>query len=88
MEPENADEPSAVQDGPLHDQPAVAGGTNIVHYQRRTGQSLHLEGTQQSGEVLFIDETTPTPTLPSRQSHVPFHLRSRGDDDVLYIGPE
>jgi hypothetical protein len=87
MEPTNGDEP-LTEDSPLHEHPVVRGGTNIVHYQRRAGQSLHMEGTQQSGEVLFIDESTPTPTLPSRQSHIPFHLRSSGDEDVLYIGPE
>ena len=38
------------------------------------------------GEVMFIDETTPTPKIPERQ---PIPRRRRGsDEDVIYIGPE
>jgi ubiquitin-protein ligase len=52
--------------------------SNVVKYQRR-GRGLELaSGTPV--EVLYIDENTPVPPLPPR-------LR-RGEDDVMYIGPE
>lgn len=48
---------------------------NIVRYARLDGQSLSLADTEESSEVLFIDDNTPTPVLPRRS----------GDEDILYI---
>jgi ubiquitin-protein ligase len=60
------------------------GGSNIVRYERRPGRGVQLAGS--SGEVMFIDETTPTPKVPERQ---PIPRRRRGsDEDVIYIGDE
>jgi ubiquitin-protein ligase len=60
------------------------GGSNVVRYERRGGRSVQLAGA--AGEVMFIDETTPTPKLPPRQ---PIPRRRRGgDDEVIYIGDE
>jgi hypothetical protein len=70
---------------PLVDRPA-ASGMNIVRYERR-GQRRQLAGAAASGEVLFIDENTPTPALPERKPYIPVGQR-RTADDVLYIGPE
>jgi ubiquitin-protein ligase len=60
------------------------GGSNVVRYERRGGRGVQLAAS--GGEVMFIDETTPTPNMPPRQ---PIPRRRRGsDDDVIYIGPE
>ncbi|MCI0360661.1 MAG: hypothetical protein L0211_19465 [Planctomycetaceae bacterium] len=60
------------------------GGSNVVRYERRGSRGVQLAAT--GGEVMFIDETTPTPNVPQRQ---PIPRRRRGgDDDVIYIGPE
>ena len=61
------------------------GGVNIVRYERRAGQGVRLAG-QSAGEVMFIDENTPTPNIPPRQP-IP-RRRSGGGEDVIYIGPE
>jgi hypothetical protein len=67
----------------LRDRGAGA-GTNIVRYERRGGRGVQLAGG--GNEVMFIDESTPTPKLPQRQ---PIPRRRRGgEDDVMYIGPE
>jgi hypothetical protein len=71
---------------PLRDGAAMS-GSNIVRYQRRWGQSVALSGAPASREVMFIDESTPTPPLPQRRPYMPAGQR-RGNDDVLYIGPE
>jgi len=71
---------------PLCDRVA-AGGSNIVRYQRLRGQGMRLAGAPTSGEIIFIDENTPTPPLPERQPYVPVGLR-RDEKDVFYIGPE
>lgn len=60
---------------PLRDIVPVA-NANTVRYTRRDGQSLAIAATEPSTEVLFIDEHTPIPVLPT----------SNGDEDVLYIG--
>jgi hypothetical protein len=74
---------------PLRDRAAVQSATNIVRYERRAGQGVRFTEPAQAGEVMVIDESTPTPPLPRRQPYVPIgHRRSRGDDDVIYIGPE
>ena len=57
-----------------------SGNTNIVRYQRR-GQGLQMAPGTPS-EVIFIDENTPVPSIPSRGP-----IRQR-PGDVLYIGPE
>lgn len=62
-----------------------SGGSNIVRYQRRAGQGVSLAG-QSAGDVMFIDENTPTPNIPPRQP-IP-RRRSGGGEDVIYIGPE
>jgi ubiquitin-conjugating enzyme len=71
---------------PLRDR-APMSGSNIVRYQRRTGKPVQLTGAPASREVMFIDESTPTPPLPPRRPYIPVGRR-RGNDDVLYIGPE
>ncbi len=59
------------------------GSSNVVRYERRGGgRGVQLAGA--GGEVMFIDETTPTPKIPERQ---PIPRRRRGsDEDVLFIG--
>ena len=47
-----------------------------------------MAGAASGGEVMFIDENTPTPQLPERRPYVPVGRRKKGGDDVLYIGPE
>lgn len=60
------------------------GGSNIVRYERRGGRGVQLAAS--ASEVMFIDESTPTPKLPPRR---PIPRRRRGgDDEVIYIGPE
>jgi ubiquitin-conjugating enzyme len=73
---------------PLRDK-VVGSGSNIVRYERRVGDGVQLYGASATGEVMIIDESTPTPQIPQRQPYVPVvRRRPRGDDDVLYIGPE
>jgi hypothetical protein len=73
---------------PLRDRGAGS-GSNIVRYERRAGRGVELAGAAPSGDVMFIDESTPTPEMPQRQPYVPVSRRKpRGDDDVIYIGPE
>ena len=86
MGPDN--EPLMNDDCRHHDQAVVNGGANIVHYQRRTGEHIQMQGIEQSKEVLFIDDHTPTPPLPLPPRHIPFDRRRRDDENVLYIGPE
>jgi hypothetical protein len=61
--------------------------SNIVRYERRGGRGMQFAGAASTGEVMFIDENTPTPALPERQPYVPIDHRRKGDD-VFYIGPE
>lgn len=75
---------------PLRDQ-AARSGTNIVRYERRgPGQGVQFAGATSPSDVMFIDETTPTPKIPQRRPYVPVGQRrkSSGGDDVMYIGPE
>jgi hypothetical protein len=75
---------------PLRDQ-AARSGTNIVRYERRgAGQGVQFAGATSPTDVMFIDETTPTPKIPQRRPYVPVGQRrkSSGGDDVMYIGPE
>ena len=53
----------------------------------RAKQDIQFVAVRESGEVMFIDETTPAPELPKRKPYVPVSRR-RKDGDVLYIGPE
>src|SRR5262245_47174220 len=71
---------------PLRDR-ALAGGSNIVRYERRAGEGMRFTGAPARNEVIFIDEHTPTPPVPERQPYVPVERRRSGED-VLYIGPE
>ena len=71
---------------PLRDR-ALMGGTNIVRYERRSGQGMRFSGAPARSEVIFIDEDTPTPPVPERQPYVPVGRRKNGED-VIYIGPE
>jgi ubiquitin-protein ligase len=58
------------------------GGSNVVRYERRGGRGVQLAGS--GTDVMFIDETTPTPKMPQRQ---PIPRRRRGsDEDVIFIG--
>ena len=45
-------------------------------------------GANETVEVIFIDENTPTPELPQRKPYVPVSRRRQDGDDALYIGPE
>ena len=62
-------------------EPEGAGNTNIVRYQRR-GQGVQIPAPGTPSEVIFIDENTPVPSIPS---YSPARQRP---GDVLYIGPE
>ena len=62
----------------------VANRSNVVRYERH-GQGVHLPAGQTSGDVMFIDENTPTPPVPPRAAA---RRRKRGDDEVIFIGPE
>lgn len=75
---------------PLRDQAAAASGTNIVRYERKGGQGVQFAGATSPSDVMFIDETTPTPQMPKRQPYVPVGRRGKrpGGEDVIYIGPE
>jgi hypothetical protein len=79
-----------VDQRPLRDRAAAAvGGANIVRYERRAGSpGVQLAGATSAGDVVFIDENTPTPAMPARQPYVPVEHRRRGGEDVIYIGPE
>jgi hypothetical protein len=73
---------------PLRDRTS-ASGSNIVRYERRAGQGVRFAGAAATSDVMFIDESTPTPPIPERQPYVPVSRRRRGgNDDVIYIGPE
>ena len=81
-------QPLPVDHRPLRDHAGAAGGTNIVRYERR-GQGVQFAGATAPGDVMFIDETTPTPQMPQRQPYVPVGRRRKsGGEDVIYIGPE
>lgn len=54
-----------------------ADNPNVVRYVRRDGHKLVLPAVRETTEILFINEDTPTPRLPTR-----------GDDEVFYIGDE
>jgi Ubiquitin-conjugating enzyme len=71
---------------PLRDRAATS-GANIVRYERRGKSGVHLFGVSTASEVIFIDESTPTPPLPERQPYIPVGRR-RDDRDIFYIGPE
>ena len=74
---------------PLRDRAAVREATNIVRYERRAGQGVRFTEAAPGGEVMVIDESTPTPPLPRRQPYIPVgQRRPRGDGEVIYIGPE
>jgi ubiquitin-protein ligase len=77
-----------VDSRPLRDR-AGGSGTNIVRYERRAGRGVQFAGAATTGDVVFIDENTPTPAMPQRKPYVPIgRRRPRNDDDVMYIGPE
>jgi hypothetical protein len=83
--------PLPVDSRPLRDRAAAAaGGTNIVRYERRVpGQGVQLSGAATAAEVVFIDENTPTPQLPTRQPYIPVERRRKSSgEDVIFIGPE
>jgi hypothetical protein len=62
---------------------------NIIRYERRAGESVQLSSATAANDVVFIDESTPTPLMPQRQPYVPVGRRRQpGDSDVLYIGPD
>lgn len=75
---------------PLRDGGGTRAGSNVVRYERRAGQAVQFAGTPAAGDVLFIDENTPTPQMPARQPYIPAARRRprTGGDDVMYIGPE
>ncbi|MDX1945395.1 MAG: ubiquitin-conjugating enzyme E2 [Pirellulaceae bacterium] len=79
----NREQPLPVDSRPLRDRSAQT-ASNVIRYERRGAGSIELVGATAASEVLFIDESTPTPPIPTRQP-IP---RPRGGDDVLYIGPE
>jgi hypothetical protein len=72
---------------PLRDRVAPI-PTNVIRYERQAGEGVQLSPAGER-EVVVIDENTPTPEMPKRRPYVPVsRRRARGDDDVLYIGPE
>jgi hypothetical protein len=74
--------------GALPDTGPIA-NANIIRYERRAGQSVQLTNAAAAGEVMVIDESTPTPPMPRRQPYIPVgQRRPPRDEDVLYIGPE
>jgi ubiquitin-protein ligase len=75
-----------VDSRPLCDRAAI-NGSNVVRYHRRGGKPVEFAGAAAAREVIFIDDSTPTPSLPQRQPYIPVGRR-RGNDDLLYIGPE
>ncbi len=63
--------------------------SNIVRYTHRAGEGVRWTSPAGVGEVLFIDENTPTPIAPgSTPRAVPRRRPAAGDEDVFYIGPE
>lgn len=75
---------------PLRGGSSAATPTNIIRYSHRAGEGVRWTNTTAAGEVLFIDENTPTPTTPGVQRSTLPRRRpaASGDDDVFYIGPE
>ena len=69
----------------LRDRSAPQGG-NVIRYQRRGGERISLPAARDAAEVFFIGEDTPTPSLPNRVP--PIRRRTRGNDDVFYIGDD
>jgi hypothetical protein len=68
---------------------ASIANANIICYERRAGHGIQLSNAAPAGEVMVIDESTPTPPIPRRQPYVPVgQRRPQGDGEVLYIGPE
>jgi ubiquitin-protein ligase len=71
---------------PLRDK-VPPSGVNIVRYERTADGRIGFPEAQQSEEILFIGEDTPTPDLPIRVR--PRRRTPRGDDDeILYIGDD
>ena len=70
---------------PVDNRPLRGGNTvsptNIIRYSHRAGEGVRWSNPTAAGEVLFIDENTPTPTTPRRRP-------AASDDDLFYIGPE
>jgi hypothetical protein len=65
------------------------GGSNIVKYTHRAGEGIRWTTPVASGEVLFIDETTPIPAAVNAPPTPAAQRRPRGGDEgVFYIGPE
>ena len=68
---------------------ASIANANIIRYERRAGQGVQLSNATATGEVMVIDESTPTPPMPRRQPYIPVgQRRPQNDGEVLYIGPE
>jgi ubiquitin-protein ligase len=65
---------------PLRDR-IVGGNTNIVRYERRDGRGVLLPQASEEGSILYIDEDTPVPTLPSAAAP-----QRPDDDEIIYIG--
>ncbi|WP_425617200.1 ubiquitin-conjugating enzyme E2 [Anatilimnocola sp. NA78] len=73
---------------PVDNRPLRSGGSvstsNIVRYSHRAGEGVRWASPTASGEVLFIDENTPTPGAATAAPR----RRPAAGDDVFYIGPE
>jgi ubiquitin-protein ligase len=67
---------------PLRDK-VTSVNRNIVRYRRLGDQHVQLAPSGQSHDILYIDENTPLPPLPSARSE-----RAGRGDDVLYIGDD
>jgi len=65
---------------PLRDR-RIRGNTNIVRYCRRDGSGPVLPVGEPEPAVLYIDENTPVPPLPTARDQ-----RAGGEDEILYIG--
>lgn len=79
-----------VDNRPLRGGSTAATPTNIIRYSHHAGEGVRWTNTTAAGEVLFIDENTPTPTTPgAERSPLPRRRpAASGDEDVFYIGPE
>ena len=78
-----------VDNRPLRGGSSAATPNNIIRYSHHAGEGVRWTSPPAAGEVLFIDENTPTPTPGVQRSPVPRRRpAASGDNDVFYIGPE
>jgi len=64
---------------PLRDR-MIRGNTNIIRYHRRDGSGMLFPERDSEPTILYIDENTPVPPLPTARREL-----SGEEDDILYI---